>query len=441
MTAHRQVARVRHHSGMREPLLPEFMSDAVPRWALVRQRVASPAIVDVRAAVRAALGPVMDRVEPGMRVCVTGGSRGIDRIDQVTRAVVERLAEAGAIPFIVPAMGSHGGATAGGQRAILEGYGITAASMGCEVLATMDTVELGEVEPGVPVYLDAHAAAADLVIPINRVKPHTGFTAATESGLQKMIAIGLGKQRGADVFHRQGYGRFGELIPAVARHTIARAPIRFGLALVENWEAHLEHVEAVPAEDIFERETELLARARALMARLPVASCDVLVVDEIGKNISGVGMDPNVIGRGHDGPRAAGPAIQRIVVRGLTRATEGNASGIGMADVALRRAVDAMNPRTTWMNEITAKTPQLGRIPITLDSDREALAVAIAACTGVDAGSARILRVRNTKDLGVLLVSEAALPEVLATGRCEVAGPADEIRFDADGMLEELPAD
>jgi hypothetical protein len=421
---------------MRQPLLPEFLSDAVPRWAPVRQRVASPAIVDVRASVRAALGPVMDRVEPGMRVCVTGGSRGIDRIDRVTRAVVERLAEAGAIPFIVPAMGSHGGATAGGQRAILEGYGITAAAMGCEILATMDTVELGEVEPGVPVYLDAHAAAADLVVPVNRVKPHTGFTAATESGLQKMIAIGLGKQRGADVFHRQGYGRFGELIPAVARHTIARGSIRFGLALVENGEAHLEHVEAVPAEDMLERETELLVRARALMARLPVASCDVLVVDEIGKDISGVGMDPNVIGRGHDGPRAAGPAIQRIVVRGLTRATEGNASGIGMADVALRHAVDAMNPRTTWMNEITAKTPQLGRIPITLDSDREALAVAIAACVGVDAGSARILRVRNTKDLGVILVSETALPEVLATGRCEVVGPADEIRFDAAGMFE-----
>jgi hypothetical protein len=419
-----------------QPLLPEFVSGALPRWTLVRQAVATSAIVDVRASVRAALDPVIDRVAPGMRVCITGGSRGIDRIDQVTRAVVERLAEAGATPFIVPAMGSHGGATVEGQRAILDGYGITAASMGCEILATMDTVELGEVEPGVPVYLDANAAAADLVIPVNRVKPHTGFTAATESGLQKMIAIGLGKQKGADVFHRQGYGRFGELIPAVARHTVARAPIRFGLALVENGEAHLEHIEAVPAETLFERETELLARARALMARLPVTSCDVLVVDEIGKDISGVGMDPNVIGRGHDGPRSAGPLVQRIVVRGLTPATGGNASGIGMADVALRRAVDAMNPRTTWMNEVTAKTPQLGRIPITLDSDREALSVAIAACVGIEAAAARILRVRNTKDLGVLLVSEAALPEVLASGRCEVAGPLDEISFDAAGMFE-----
>ena len=427
---------------MQPPLLPEFANGTLPRWARVRQHLEAAAIGDVRAAVRAALEPVMDRVAPGMRVCITGGSRGIDRIDQVTRAVVERVAEAGATPFIVPAMGSHGGATADGQRAILAGYGITSASMGCEILATMDTVELGEVEPGVPVYLDAHAAAADLVIPINRVKPHTGFTAPTESGLQKMIAIGLGKQKGADVFHRQGYARFGELIPAVARHTMTRAPIRFGLALIENGEAHLEHVEAVPAEHLFEREIELLARARAVMARLPVTACDVLVVDEIGKDVSGVGMDPNVIGRGHDGPRAGGPSIQRIVVRGLTRATEGNASGIGMADMVLRRAVDEMDPRKTWINEITAKTPESGRIPITLDTDREALGVAIAACVGVEAATVRLLRIRSTKHLEELWVSEAALRDVLASGRCEVVGPLVEIAFDENGLFAEaeLPA-
>ncbi len=422
---------------MREPLLPEFIPTAFPRWALVRQRTTGTTIEDVEAAVRAALEPVMDRVEPGMRVCITGGSRGIDRIADVTRAVVERIADAGATPFIVPAMGSHGGATAEGQLAVLAGYGISPETMGCDIVASMDTVELGEVEPGVPVFLDRNAAAADLIIPVNRVKPHTGFTAVTESGLQKMIAIGLGKQRGADVFHRQGYARFGELIPAVARHTVARAPIRFGLALIENGEAHLEHIEAVPAEQLFEREAWLLARARAAMARLPLTSCDLLVVDEIGKDISGVGMDPNVVGRGHDGARPGGPTIGRIVVRGLTDATEGNACGIGVADVVLRRAVDAMDARKTYMNEVTAKTPEGGRIPITLDSDREALAVAIAACIGVDVASARILRVRNTKDLGLLLVSEAALPEVLATGRCEVAGPLEEIRFDADGMLED----
>ncbi len=426
---------------MHEPLLPEFIPPAFPRWALVRQRMEGTSIDDAAAAVRAALEPVMDRVEPGMRVCITGGSRGIDRIAEVTKAVVQRIAERGASPFIVPAMGSHGGATAAGQLAVLAGYGITPETMGCEILASMDTVELGEVEPGVPVFLDRNAAAADLIIPLNRIKPHTGFTAPTESGLQKMIAIGLGKQKGADVFHRQGYARFGELIPAVARHTIAHAPIRFGLALVEDGSAHLAHIEAVPAEQILQREVELLARARALMARLPVTSCDVLVVDEIGKDVSGVGMDPNVVGRGHDGARPGGPAIGRIVVRGLTDATEGNACGIGVADVALRRAVDAMDARKTYMNEITAKTPEGGRIPITLDSDREALAVAIAASVRVEAPTARILRVRSTKDLGVVLVSEAALSEVLATGRCEIVEPLHEIAFDADGMFADVLED
>jgi hypothetical protein len=250
-----------------------------------------------------------------------------------------------------------------------------------------------------------------------------------------MIAIGLGKQKGADVFHRQGYARFGDLIPAVARHTMARAHIPFGLALIENGEARLEHVEAVPAEHLFEREVELLARARAVMARLPVTACDVLVVDEIGKDVSGVGMDPNVIGRGHDGPRAGGPAIQRIVVRGLTRATEGNASGIGMADMVLRRAVDEMDPRKTWINEITAKTPEGGRIPITLDTDREALGVAIAACVGVDAATVRLLRIRSTKHIEELWVSEAALPDVLASGRCEAVSGPQPMAFDANGML------
>ena len=423
---------------MTAPLLPEFLPEAFPRWALVRHRLDDQELADVPAAVTHALVPVADLVRPGMRVCVAAGSRGIDRIDEVVGAVVAWARAAGARPFIVPAMGSHGGATAAGQLAVLAEFGITPESMGCEIRASMETVELGSVEPGVPVYLDRHAATeADLIIPVNRVKPHTGFTAPTESGLQKMIAIGLGKQRGADTFHRQGYHRFADLLPAVAAHTMARAPIAFGVALVENGHARLAHVEAVRAASIRERETELLALARSLMARLPVASADVLVVDEIGKDVSGVGMDPNVVGRGHDGPRAHGPAIQRIVVRGLTRATEGNACGIGVAELALRRCVEAVDTRKTWMNEITAKTPEGGRMPLAFETDRETLAVAIAACVAVEVPTARILRVRSTKHLELLLVSEALLPDVLASGSCEVVEPLHEIGFDASGMFSE----
>ena len=281
---------------------PEFHREPLPRWALVRQELEDLALPDAATATREALQPVMSTVRPGMRVCVAAGSRGIDRIDQVVGAVVRGIREAGATVFIVPAMGSHGGATPEGQLAVLAGYGITPDAMGCEIRASMDTVDLGEVVPGVPVYLDRHAFEdADLIVPVNRVKPHTGFAGPIESGLMKMIAIGLGKQRGADTFHRLGYDRFSVLVPAVARHTIATAPIAFGVALVEDGLGHLAHVEAIPAGRIEAREAELLAEARTHMARLPLDRIDVLVLDLIGKDISGTGMDPNVIGRAKAG--------------------------------------------------------------------------------------------------------------------------------------------
>ncbi len=415
---------------------PEFQPAALPRWALVRQRLDADEVPDAGEATRAALEPVMGLVRPGMRVCVAAGSRGIDRIDEVVGAVVGRLREAGADVFIVPAMGSHGGATAEGQLEVLAGYGITPKTMGCEIRSSMETIELGEVEPGVPVFVDRNAfEGADLIVPVNRVKPHTGFSGPVESGLMKMLAIGLGKQKGADTFHRRGYDAFSRLIPAVARHTIARAPIGFGVALVENGHARLSHVEAVPAARIEARETELLAGARASMARLPLDDIDVLIIDRIGKDISGTGLDPNVIGRGKAGSEDEGPRIARIVVRGLTHATEGNASGIGFADIALRRAAAAVDERKTYLNAITAKDIEGARIPPVFDTDEDALGAALASCLRVDAATARIVRARSTKHLELLWISEPALADALATGRCEVVEPPCPIAFDADGML------
>jgi hypothetical protein len=434
---------------MPRPAYPEFRPAALPRWALVRQHLDDAELADVPAAVRAALDPVIATVRPGTRVCVAAGSRGIDRIDQVVKAVVDRMRDAGAEVFIVPAMGSHGGATAEGQLAVLAGYGITPEAMGCEIRSSMETVELGEVVPGVTVFVDRNAfEGADLIVPVNRVKPHTGFAGPIESGLMKMLAIGLGKQKGADTFHRRGYDEFARLIPAVARHTIARAPVGFGVALVENGHARLAHVEAIPANRIEAREAELLAGARVAMARLPLDDIDVLILDLIGKDISGTGMDPNVTGRGkageagEEGAVVSGPRIGRIVVRGLTHATEGNASGIGFADVALRRAVDAFDPRSTYLNSITAKDVEGAKIPVTVDTDEDALALAIAACLRVDAATVRIVRVASTKHLELLWVSEPALPDVLATGRCEVMSPPRPIAFDGAGMFaDHLPGD
>jgi hypothetical protein len=333
-------------------------------------------------------------------------------------------------------MGSHGGATPEGQLEVLASYGMTPESIGCEIRSSMDTVELGEVRPGVPVFVDRLALeGADAIVPINRVKPHTDFSGEIESGLMKMIAIGLGKQKGADTFHRQGFATFHELIPAVAEFTISKVNIPFGLALVENGYARLWRIEAVPRDRIWDRERELLAIARERMARLPLDTIDLLVLDYIGKDISGLGMDSNVVGRYYTGPTGAGPDIQRIVVRDLTAETEGNAVGIGMADVVLRRAVEKMDAHKTYMNCITAKTPEGARVALTLDTDRQALSIAIASAIKVEPADARIVRIRDTKHLETMYVSEPALAEVLATGRCEVVRPLEAIEFDADGML------
>lgn len=420
----------------RQEPFAEFMRGNLPRWALVRHRMDAAEVTDVATAVAAALEPQRAVIAPGSRVCLAVGSRGIDRIDEVVRAAVAWVRAAGAEVFVVPAMGSHGGATREGQLEVLASYGMTPDSIGCEIRSSMDTVELGEVRPGVPVFVDRLALeGADAIVPINRVKPHTDFTGEIESGLMKMIAIGLGKQKGADTFHRQGFATFHELIPEVAQFTLSKVNIPFGLALVENGYARLWRIEAVGRDRIWDRERELLVMARERMARLPLDTIDVLVLDFIGKDISGLGMDSNVVGRYYTGPTGAGPSIQRIVVRDLTGETEGNAVGIGMADVVLRRAVEKMDAHKTYMNCITAKTPEGARVALTVDTDRQALSIAIASAIKVEPPEARIVRIRDTKHLELLYVSEPALADVLATGRCEVVRPIEAIEFGADGMF------
>ena len=419
-----------------------FRHDRLPEWTLVRQLIDPAEIDDVAAAVATAWATVADRVRPGQRVCLAVGSRGIDRIAEVTRATVSILRAIGAEVFVVPAMGSHGGATAVGQREVLASLGITEASVGCEIRSSMDTVRLGDVDGRIPVFMDRHAfEEADVIIPINRVKPHTDFSGPVESGLLKMIAIGLGKQLGADTFHSEGFATFAELIPAVGRYTLARTNIPFGLALVENGHARLQRIEAVPADRMFEREQELRDEAHGLLARLPIDDLDVLILDRIGKDISGLGMDSNVVGRYYRGPTGRGPSIQRIVVRDLTDETEGNAVGIGMADVVLRRAADRMDRAKTYMNCITAKTPEGARVALTVETDREALDVALACCLKVTVAEARIARILDTKHLGWLYASAALLPELIAGGRCEIVGRLAPIGFDVEGALTDaLPA-
>ena len=418
-----------------------FRHEHLPPWALVRHRFDATEVTDVEAAVEAAFAAMGDVIRPGQRVCLGAGSRGIDRIAEVTAAAVQAVRSRGGEPFCVPAMGSHGGATAEGQLEVLASLGITPESIGCDIRSSMETVQIGQLEGRIPVFFDRHALQeADVVIPINRVKPHTDFAGPVESGLLKMIAIGFGKQRGADTFHREGFPAFSELIPAVGQYSLSRVNIPFGLALIENSYSRLLRVEAVAAAWIWDRERELRDEADRYLGRLPAHDFDVLVLDQIGKDVSGLGMDSNVVGRYYQGPTGRGPSIQRIIVRDLTDHTEGNAVGIGLADVALRRAVKRMDPARTYMNSITAKTPEGARVAITADTDRDALDIALACCVKVDAASARIARIVDTKHLEWLYVSEPLLPDVLATGGCEiVAGPAP-IGFDASGNFsDELP--
>ena len=430
--------------------LEVFEQGTLPRWALVRQKLDATEIESVESAVAAqfARADVRAAIRPGMRVALTAGSRGIDRIGEVLREAVVQLRALGAEPFVVPAMGSHGGATADGQRALIAHYGVTEEAVGCPVRASMDVVRLGEVDSGafrdVPVWFDRIAfEEADAVVPVGRVKPHTDFHGDVESGLMKMIAIGLGKQQGASTFHGRGIGEFHHLIPAVATYTLSKVPIPFGLALVENGFGHLSLIEAVPAAQIRTREPALLEMARAKLARLPaVAAVDVLIVDEIGKDISGDGADPNVVNRDVAGvvdyaALGARPTVQRMVVRDLTDETEGNATGIGMFDFALARAVARLDPIATAMNMITAKSPQGGRVPITVDSDRQALHLALASALNLPESGARVLRIRNTKELETLLASEALLQELAALDGVEILGELAPIEFDPVGMFRD----
>jgi hypothetical protein len=423
--------------------LDVFTDIDLPPWARIRQQLDSTDIGSIPDAIAREFAKpgIGDKIQPGNAVALTAGSRGIDRIAEVLRACVDEVRNRGGEPFIIPAMGSHGGATAEGQMALIAHYGVTEEAMGAPIRASMETVELGSLDDGVPVWFDRIAHdTADLVIPVGRVKPHTDFRGPVESGLMKMIAIGLGKQHGASWFHSQGMHTFGDLIPRVAAFTMTKEPIPFGIALVENGYSKLALAEAVPAGQIREREIELLEIAKAKLAGLPrVELLDVLIVDEIGKDVSGDGADPNVIHRATVDTMDFSnmrPLIQRCIARGLTVDTDGNATGIGMFDFTLERLVEQMDPVPTYMNTITAKSPAGARVPITVETDRQALTLAIASALKVEPGNAKVMRIQSTKHLEELHVSAPVLEELRRTGvPVEVLEDVHPIAFDADGMF------
>lgn len=411
----------------------------LPRMFPLRQTFDAESLDDPVAGTRACVlnSSLGERISRGDRVAITAGSRGIHRIAQMTRAIADCVRELGGVPFILASMGSHGGATADGQKAILASYGIEESTMGAPVDATMDVVEVGKTEDGVPVVLNRLAKEADAVVLVNRIKPHTSFRGPYESGLMKMMTIGLGSQRGATLAHSMGADGLPLMIPAWGRIILREAPIALGVAILENAYEQTAKVVAVEPDELAAVEPELLDEARELMPRIPVERIDLLIVDRIGKNISGTGMDPNIIGRislaGVEEPDS--PRIERIVVLDLTPETHGNANGIGLADVTTRRLVDNIDFKATYANAMTSTFLNRAYIPIVGESDREAIEIALGASGNGGNPDARVMRIRSTLELEHLRASESLLPELSGMPEVEVSGEPAGMNFDGEGNL------
>ena len=412
-----------------------------PPLAPVRQSIPQPMVADIPATVRDAIrtSRIAERVKPGGTIAVGVGSRGITSIPVVARAAVDTLKEMGFRPFVVAAMGSHGGATADGQRELLAGYGITPEAMGVEVRTDMDVVEVGTNPVGLPIYFDRNAHGADGIVLINRVKPHTDFTGTYESGVLKMLTIGLGKREGATQVHKLGMRGLREVMPAVMRFLVANTPFALGLAIVENALDMPAAIVPLEPETIMDEEIKLLAQARQFLGRLPFDQIDVLVVGELGKNYSGAGMDPNVIGRlmvetMPDHPR---PVVTRLAVLDASDETHGNIVGVGFADLTTGRLVAKLDPEPFRINTLTSCCLERARIPITLPDDRAVLAAALETCWRIDPTEARVVVIPNTLELETLWVSPALRAEVEAHPHVAFAGDFRPIPFGTDGFLDQ----
>ena len=415
---------------------------SLPKVVRVQQNFDATHITDIPKTVSEQIGKLglQGRLKPGQTVAITGGSRGVANIAVILRSIVDELRKLDVRPFIIPAMGSHGGGTAEGQRLVLEHYGITEASMGVPIRATMETTQVGETPQGIPVFLDNYALEADHVVVVNRVKPHTDFDGDIESGLCKMMAIGLGKHTGAIHYHRANikHGYY-TVITNVSRVVRANCKILFGLGIVENAYDETAVIEAMLTPEIENSERRLLAIAKSSLARIPFDQGDVLVVDEMGKNISGAGMDTNVIGR-NVSQRERGPIkpwFTRIFVRDLTEESNGNAVGIGLADLVSRRLVNKIDYSPTYINAITSTNVEAARVPVTFDTDREAMETAFSTC-GNSLEACRMIWIKNTLKLDQFIATEALLDEIGSKPHLKVLEQLGELAFDGKGNLPEL---
>ncbi|MBE9581794.1 MAG: DUF2088 domain-containing protein [Proteobacteria bacterium] len=410
-----------------------------PEMALVRQRLHANKLQDIPAAVGNALQGLhlASVAKPGECVAVAVGSRGISHIPIIVSECAKFLKDLGLDPFIVPAMGSHGGNTPEGELSVLAGLGINESSVGVPILAAEDVVEIGRLDIGIPILMDRRAAEADHIVVLNRVKPHTKFHGPIESGLTKMLTVGLGKEKGAALYHRAAVQHTFGILQDAARHILESRSVFFGLALLEDGYKNVSRICAIRPENWFEVERSLLEETRFMLPHIPFDPIDILIVDEIGKDISGIGMDSNVTGRHRDivGDFYTAPHVKRIFVRDLSRESDGNGNGIGLADVTTRRLVDALDLEKTYMNALTAISPEKAAIPMYYETDRECIEACLNTIGMVMPEAAQIVRIKNTATLETLMISRALEGDISSNPDIQVAGPWEPIAFDDTGNL------
>ena len=409
----------------------------IPRMVRIRQLFARPELKDIPGAVRSQLASrnLLGSLKPGDTIAITVGSRGISNQPLIVKTIVEELVNAGGRPFLVPAMGSHAGATAEGQAAMLRGMGFTEEYVGAPIKATMETVELGVSASGLPILTDKYAYEADHLVVINRIKPHVCFRGDYESGLMKMITIGLGKQRGADIAHNLGFGKMPEHVPEIAKEAIKKLRILFAAGILENPFHETCKVELMKASEIEEKEPCLLDEARGLCPKLYFDALDALIIDEIGKDISGSGFDTNVVGRYHSAWISGGPKITRLLILDISAKSKGNGNGLGMADFTTFRAAEKFDFTQTYPNTLTATLTGGVKIPMALPNDRQAIQACLKTANLIDWKDARIARIRNTLSLNEIEVSENMLEEIRGDARFEILSEPYDLAFDEKGNL------
>lgn len=409
----------------------------IPKMARVRQIFDHGKLDNIPEVLNSQLSAaqIKERVKPGMHIAITAGSRGVANISLILREIVTFTKEQGAYPFIIPAMGSHGGATVEGQREILDSYGITEEFCGCPIRATMETQQIGYTEEHDSVFIDKYAAEADGIIVVNRIKPHTCFTGTYESGLMKMMTIGLGKQKGAESFHDSGFKNAARLIPLFGNAILAHSNILFGVALLETAYDETCRVVVLTSEEIPEKEPFLLLEAKALMPKIMFKSIDVLIVDKIGKNFSGDGMDPNITGTFVTPYASGGVKSQKVAVLDLSDESHGNAVGMGAADFTTRRLFEKADLEKTYPNALTSTVVSNVKIPMILKNQQEAIQAAIKTCNEIDKTNPALVRIKNSLHLEEIYISEALLEQARNMPNVEVLEEAMELAFDEEGNI------